>query len=274
MRSQDFKEFSKVWRSRHEAFGRTLSDQAVFDAFTDLNDVDFEVVKAALREHSRTSEFPPVVKNVLDYARKNIEGVEAGVEWVLAAWAVDTFGPRPVCFQNVRTAITINKMGGYRYLRDNLNEKNEDYRRKEFIETFESISSVGKYPADMKFCGPGAEQSYLNTPPDCMAAWVWYAGHEKDAYAHIHIRNLLAQLESGAERIVPSQDKPVIALGLDASYYKSKVSGLITGTRADADTHPGQVVGKLQDGTYLLRSSTENALQELLRAGRKELQPV
>ena len=74
---------------------------------------------------------------------------------------------------------------------------------------------------------------------------------------------------------MPSQDKPVIALGLDASYYKSKVSGLITGTRADADTHPGQVVGKLQDGTYLLRSSTENALNELLRAGRKaELQPA
>ena len=275
MQQSEFQAFNTLWASRNEAFGRSLSMNAIINAFNVLKDLDLEIISEALREHAKTSSFPPLVKDVLDYARKNVEGVEAGVEWVLAAWAVDTFGPRPVCFQNVRTAITINKMGGYRYLRDNLNEKNEDYRRKEFIEIFESISSVSKYPAEMKFCGTGAEQQHINTPSDYMAAWVWYAGHQKDTYAHLHIRNLLAQLESGAEKIVPSQDKPVIALGLDASYYKSKVSGLITGTRADADTHPGQVVGKLQDGTYLLKSSTENALNELLRAGRKaELQPA
>lgn len=281
MKQQDYQDFRTLWCSVAENYSSSVvSDCAVSLAFQALLDLDLSDIRKALLEHVRTSAFAPKPVDILTIVRKNSADTSAAQEWVLVMWAIDAFGPKSVCFQNVRTAVTVNKMGGYHFLLNSLTEKNEDFYRKEFIETYED-TGIRNYPAEMRYCGTGTELQYINTPSDYMPAWVWYVSSRRNTDAHIHISELLSQLDKGTDKLPLPCCGHYVSLTCDASYYRSITPGLITGTRDEAEAHPEQVVGKLKDGGWLLKPGRakdsldiDSALADLFKKGVPELQPA
>jgi hypothetical protein len=81
-------------------------------------------------------------------------------------------------------------MGGYFYLINNLTDKNEDFYRKEFIETFNNVIPE-HYPPEMKACLNGTEPL------------IGYVSAAKQAYAYRPTKDVMNELQNGAAKISP-----------------------------------------------------------------------
>ena len=189
MTTEDFSVFKQVWCMTCTAVGATAPDmETLYMIFDDLMEYSIEQVLAALKNHRKTSQFMPKPADVINFIKNN--DTTAAESWALVDWAIMNFGPRAVCFEDTRIAITLNKMGGYFYLINNLTDKNEDFYRKEFIETFNNVIPE-HYPAEMKACLNGTEPV------------IAYVSAAKQAYAYKQTKDVLNELQNGAAKISP-----------------------------------------------------------------------
>ena len=189
MTTEDFSLFKQVWCMTCTAVGATAPDmETLYMIFDDLMEYSIEQVLAALKNHRKTSQFMPKPADVINFIKNN--DTTAAESWALVDWAIMNFGPRAVCFEDTRIAITLNKMGGYFYLINNLTDKNEDFYRKEFIETFNNVIPE-HYPAEMKACLNGTEPV------------IAYVSAAKQAYAYKQTKDVLNELQNGAAKISP-----------------------------------------------------------------------
>ena len=189
---EDFSIFQQAWRMTCAAVGATPPDSStLYMIFDDLMEYSIEQVLAALKNHRKTSQFMPKPADVVNFIKNS--DTTAAESWALVDWAIMNFGPRAVCFEDTRIAITINKMGGYFYLINNLTDKNEDFYRKEFIETFNNVIPE-HYPPEMKACLNGTEPV------------IAYVSAAKQAYAYKQTKDVIAELQSGAATISPPPD--------------------------------------------------------------------
>ena len=189
MTTEDFSVFKQVWCMTCTAVGATAPDmETLYMIFDDLMEYSIEQVLAALKNHRKTSQFMPKPADVINFIKNN--DTTAAESWALVDWAIMNFGPRAVCFEDTRIAITLNKMGGYFYLINNLTDKNEDFYRKEFIETFNNVIPE-HYPAEMKACFNGTEPV------------IAYVSAAKQAYAYKQTKDVLNELQNGAAKISP-----------------------------------------------------------------------
>ena len=186
---EDFSIFQQAWRMTCAAVGATPPDSStLYMIFDDLMEYSIEQVLAALKNHRKTSQFMPKPADVINFIKNN--DTTAAESWALVDWAIMNFGPRAVCFEDTRIAITLNKMGGYFYLINNLTDKNEDFYRKEFIETFNNVIPE-HYPTEMKACLNGTEPV------------IAYVSAAKQAYAYKQTKDVLNELQNGAAKISP-----------------------------------------------------------------------
>lgn len=186
---EDFSIFQQAWRMTCAAVGATPPDSStLYMIFDDLMEYSIEQVLAALKNHRKTSQFMPKPADVINFIKNN--DTTAAESWALVDWAITNFGPRAVCFEDTRIAITLNKMGGYFYLINNLTDKNEDFYRKEFIEMFNNVIPE-HYPAEMKACFNGTEPV------------IAYVSAAKQAYAYKQTNDVLTELQNGAAKISP-----------------------------------------------------------------------
>lgn len=189
MTTEDFSVFKQVWCMTCAAVGATAPDmETLYMIFDDLMEYSIEQVLAALKNHRKTSQFMPKPADIINFIKNN--DTTAAESWALVDWAIMNFGPRAVCFEDTRIAITLNKMGGYFYLINNLTDKNEDFYRKEFIETFNNVIPE-HYPAEMKACFNGTEPV------------IAYVSAAKQAYAYKRTNDVLTELQNGAAKISP-----------------------------------------------------------------------
>jgi hypothetical protein len=189
MTTEDFSVFKQVWCMTCTAVGATAPDlETLYMIFDDLMEYSIEQVLAALKNHRKTSQFMPKPADVINFIKNN--DTTAAESWALVDWAIMNFGPRAVCFEDPRIAITLNKMGGYFYLINNLTDKNEDFYRKEFIEMFNNVIPE-HYPAEMKACLNGTEPV------------IAYVSAAKQAYAYKQTKEVLNELQNGAAKISP-----------------------------------------------------------------------
>lgn len=189
MTTEDFSVFKQVWCMTCAAVGATSPDlETLYMIFDDLMEYSIEQVLAALKNHRKTSQFMPKPADVINFIKNN--DTTAAESWALVDWAIMNFGPRAVCFEDTRIAITLNKMGGYFYLINNLTDKNEDFYRKEFIEMFNNVIPE-HYPAEMKACLNGTEPL------------IAYVSAAKQAYAYKQTKDVLNELQNGAVKISP-----------------------------------------------------------------------
>ena len=189
MTENDFLTFGHVWSQTCNVLGAPAPDSETLEIiFDDLRDYPLEQVLAALKNHRKTSQFMPKPADIVNFI-KNAES-SAAESWSLVEWSIMNFGPRAVCFEDTRIAITLNKMGGYFYLINNLTDKNEDFYRKEFIEMFNNVIPE-HYPAEMKACLNGTEPL------------IAYVSAAKQAYAYKQTKEVLNELQNGAAKISP-----------------------------------------------------------------------
>lgn len=189
MTTEDFSLFKQVWCMTCTAVGATSPDlETLYMIFDDLMEYSIEQVLAALKNHRKTSQFMPKPADVINFIKNN--DTTAAESWALVDWAIMNFGPRAVCFEDTRIAITLNKMGGYFYLINNLTDKNEDFYRKEFIETFNNVIPE-HYPPEMKACLNGTEPV------------IAYVSAAKQAYAYKQTKEVMNELQNGAAKISP-----------------------------------------------------------------------
>jgi hypothetical protein len=192
MTTEDFSVFKQVWCMTCTAVGATAPDlETLYMIFDDLMEYSIEQVLAALKNHRKTSQFMPKPADVINFIKNN--DTTAAESWALVDWAIMNFGPRAVCFEDPRIAITLNKMGGYFYLINNLTDKNEDFYRKEFIEMFNNVIPE-HYPPKMKACLNGTEPL------------IAYVSTAKQAYAYKQTKEVLNELQNGAATISPPPD--------------------------------------------------------------------
>lgn len=196
MKNNDYLAFADAWIATCNVLGfMAPNDMALQMIFDDLMEYSIEQVLAALKNHRKTSQFMPKPADVINFIKNN--DTTAAESWALVDWAIMNFGPRAVCFEDTRIAITLNKMGGYFYLINNLTDKNEDFYRKEFIEMFNNVIPE-HYPAEMKACLNGAEP---------VIAYVSFA---KQPYAYRKTADVLNELAAGVLRISPPADTTAV----------------------------------------------------------------
>ena len=189
MKKNDYVIFSEAWITTCNVLGFSAPNDAALEMIFDLlKDYSLEQVLTALKHHCKTSQFMPKPADVINFIKNN--DTTAAESWALVDWAIMNFGPRAVCFEDPRIAITLNKMGGYFYLINNLTDKNEDFYRKEFIETFNNVIPE-HYPAEMKACLNGTEPL------------IAYVSAAKQAYAYKQTKEVMNELQNGAAKISP-----------------------------------------------------------------------
>lgn len=196
MKNSDFVIFSEAWGATCNVLGFTPPNEAAMEIiFDDLMEYSIEQVLAALKNHRKTSQFMPKPADVINFIKNN--DTTAAESWSLVEWSIMNFGPRAVCFEDTRIAITLNKMGGYCFLINHLTDSNDDFYRKEFIEIFDSVNPE-HYPPEMKACLNGAEP---------VIAYVSFA---KQPYAYRKTADVLNELASGATRLTPPADTTAV----------------------------------------------------------------
>lgn len=192
MKNSDFVIFSEAWGATCNVLGFAPPNEAAMEIiFDDLMEYSIEQVLAALKNHRKTSQFMPKPADVINFIKNN--DTTAAESWSLVEWSIMNFGPRAVCFEDTRIAITLNKMGGYCFLINHLTDQNDDFYRKEFIEIFDSVNPE-HYPPEMKACLNGAEP---------VIAYVSFA---KQPYAYRKTADVLNELAAGVIRLNPPAD--------------------------------------------------------------------
>lgn len=160
MNDNDFLQFYDELSKARSLLGQEpLSDDGILAFFNLIKDEgSIEDFSRALTKHLKTSRFAPTPADIITLMKAdNPETDIAAQQWTQVVGAVQFHGPRAVAFEYIKTSIAVNKMGGYMYLDEVLTEDNEPFFRKEFIEKFNSINDVSKYPTSMKFCPNGRE---------------------------------------------------------------------------------------------------------------------
>lgn len=196
MKNSDFVIFSEAWGATCNVLGFTPPNEAAMEIiFDDLMEYSIEQVLAALKNHRKTSQFMPKPADVVNFIKNS--DTTAAESWALVEWSIMNFGPRAVCFEDTRIAITLNKMGGYCFLINHLTDQNDDFYRKEFIEIFDSVNPE-HYPPEMKACLNGAEP---------VIAYVSFA---KQPYAYRKTADVLNELAAGVIRLNPPADTTAV----------------------------------------------------------------
>ena len=189
MTAEDFAAFKQAWCMTCAAVGAAPPDvETLYLIFDDLIEYRIEQVLAALKNHRKTSQFMPKPADVVNFIKNS--DTTAAESWSLVEWSIMNFGPRAVCFEDTRIAITLNKMGGYFFLISHLTDQNDDFYRKEFIEIFNSVKPE-HYPPEMKACLNGHEPV------------IGYVSYEKKPYAYKQTNDVLNELAAGVLRISP-----------------------------------------------------------------------
>ena len=189
MTENDFLTFGHVWSQTCNVLGAPAPDSETLEIiFDDLRDYPLEQVLAALKNHRKTSQFMPKPADIVNFI-KNAES-SAAESWSLVEWSIMNFGPRAVCFEDTRIAITLNKMGGYFFLINHLTDKNDDFYRKEFIDIFDSVQPQYYHP-EMKIC--------LNGPDP----WLGFVNANREPYAYLKTAHVMAELNGGVKKAVP-----------------------------------------------------------------------
>ena len=192
MTENDFLVFVDAWTATCNALGFNAPNEAAMGLIFDtLREFRIDQVLAALKNHCKTSQFMPKPADIVNFIKNS--DTTAAESWALVEWSIMNFGPRAVCFEDTRIAITLNKMGGYCFLINHLTDSNDDFYRKEFIEIFDSVNPE-HYPPEMKACLNGAEPV------------IAYVSSAKQPYAYRQTADVLNELASGATRLTPPAD--------------------------------------------------------------------
>lgn len=148
-------EFGKVWTRTCAAMRQAAPSSDELDIlFEDLLEFSLEEVRDALTYHRRHSRFAPLEADIFEYVNSR-DCPDA--EWDLVFRSIHGVGfseDVSCCFENIRTAIAVNRMGGRSVIASRIISSGNDKCRQEFVRIFSQVASVRECPAVMKYC-PG-----------------------------------------------------------------------------------------------------------------------
>ena len=111
MTENDFLVFVDAWTATCNALGFNAPNEAAMGLIFDtLREFRIDQVLAALKNHCKTSQFMPKPADIVNFIKNS--DTTAAESWALVEWSIMNFGPRAVCFEDTRIAITLNIMGG------------------------------------------------------------------------------------------------------------------------------------------------------------------
>lgn len=148
-------EFGRAWTRTCAAMRQAAPSSDELDIlFEDLLEFSLEEVREALAYHRRSSRFAPLEADVFEYVNSR-ECPDA--EWDLVFRSIHGVGfseDVSCCFENIRTAIAVNRMGGRSVIASRIYSGGTDKCRQEFVRIFSQVASVRECPVSMRYC-PG-----------------------------------------------------------------------------------------------------------------------
>lgn len=153
-------DFGRAWTRTCAAIRQAAPSPDELDIlFDDLCEFSLEDVCEALAYHRRHSRFAPLEADIFEYVNSQ-DCPDA--EWELVLDSINAVGFSvniSCCFENIRTAIAVNRMGGRNIIASRISSSGgEEKCRQEFVRTFSQVTSILGYPAAKKYC-PGESKS-------------------------------------------------------------------------------------------------------------------
>lgn len=151
----DRMEFCRLWADACAVMNQPAPHQNTLDIlFSDLMEFSLEEVREALAYHRRHSRFAPLEADIFEYVNSR-DCPDA--EWELVLRSINGVGfseDVSCCFENIRTAIAVNRMGGRSVIASRIMSGGTDKCRQEFVRIFSQVASVRECPVSMRYC-PG-----------------------------------------------------------------------------------------------------------------------
>lgn len=156
----DRMEFCRLWADACAVMNQPAPHQNTLDIlFSDLMEFSLEEVREALAYHRRHSRFAPLEADIFEYVNSQ-DCPDA--EWELVCRSIHGVGfseDVSCCFENIRTAIAVNRMGGRNFIASRISSSGgEEKCRQEFVRIFSQVASVRECPVSMRYC-PGESKS-------------------------------------------------------------------------------------------------------------------
>ena len=148
-------EFGRAWTRTCAAIRQAAPSPDELDIlFDDLCEFSLEEVCEALAYHRRHSRFAPLEADIFEYVNSQ-DCPDA--EWDLVFRSIHGVGfseDVSCCFESIRTAIAVNRMGGRSVIASRIISGGSEKCRQEFARIFSQVASVRECPVSMKYC-PG-----------------------------------------------------------------------------------------------------------------------
>ena len=190
----DRSEFGRAWTRTCAAMRQSAPSADDLDIlFEDLMEFSLEEVREALAYHRRHSRFAPLEADIFEYM--NVRDCP-DAEWEMVFRSIHGVGfseEVSVCFENIRTAIAVNRMGGRRIIANRIGSDGAEKCRQEFVRVFSQVTSVREYPAAMKYCPA--------SPKDTRVLCLSENPRFRDSY--VLVSDLLADLEKQNRKLSP-----------------------------------------------------------------------
>lgn len=188
-------EFGRAWTRTCAAIRQAAPSPDELDIlFEDLIEFSLEEICEALAYHRRNSRFAPLEADIFEYVNSR-DCPDA--EWELVLQSINAVGFSvniSCCFENIRTAIAVNRMGGRNIIASRISSSGgEEKCRQEFVRTFSQVTSILGYPAAKKYC-PGESKSQRIQILSQNPAF-------RDSY--VFVSDLLADLEKQNRKLSP-----------------------------------------------------------------------
>ncbi len=187
-------EFFRLWGEACAVMNQPSPPQSTLELlFGDLMEFSLEEVREALAYHRRHSRFAPLEADIFEYM--NVRDCP-DAEWEMVFRSIHGVGfseEVSVCFENIRTAIAVNRMGGRRIIANRIGADGAEKCRQEFVRVFSQVTSVREYPAAMKYCPA--------SPKDQRILCLSENPRFHDSY--VFVSDLLADLEKQNRKLSP-----------------------------------------------------------------------
>ena len=188
-------DFGRVWTRTCAAMRQAAPSPDELDIlFDDLCEFSLEEVREALAYHRRHSRFAPLEADIFEYVNSQ-DCPDA--EWDLVFRSIHGVGfseDVSCCFENIRTAVAVNRMGGRSLIASRIYSGGTDKCRQEFVRIFSQVASVRECPVSMRYCpGEPKEEQRIQMLSQNPAF--------RDAY--VLESDLLADLEKQNRKISP-----------------------------------------------------------------------
>lgn len=225
----DRMEFCRLWADACAVMNQPAPNQNTLDIlFSDLMEFSLEEVREALAYHRRHSRFAPLEADIFEYVNSQ-DCPDA--EWDLVFRSIHGVGfseEVSVCFENIRTAIAVNRMGGRRIIANRIGADGAEKCRQEFVRVFSQVTSVREYPAAMKYCPA--------SPKDQRVLCLSENPAFRDSY--VCISDLLTDLEKQNRKLSPEIIRTDVQRIQPPAYLIGTVyqisDGVWTGTETEA----------------------------------------